>query len=90
MAASSLTVRPSAVDIARATAAAIPSEVSTRPLLGIIGVVIGAGLVTLTGRMLSKLCETGRFRAFEQAYLIERAVVRARKQLATLTASSKQ
>jgi DHA2 family multidrug resistance protein len=53
MAASSLTIRPSAVDIARAAAVAIPSEVSTRPLLGIIGVVIGAGLVTLTGRMLS-------------------------------------
>jgi DHA2 family multidrug resistance protein len=53
MAASSLTVRPSAVNIARAVAAAIPSEVSTRPLLGIVGVVTGAGLVTLTGRMLS-------------------------------------
>jgi DHA2 family multidrug resistance protein len=39
--------------IARAAAAAIPSEVSTRPLLGTLGVVIGAGLVTLTGRMLS-------------------------------------
>src|SRR5260370_19230829 len=53
MAASTITVRPSAVDIARATAAAIPSEVSTRPLLGILGVVTGAGLVTLAGRMLS-------------------------------------
>jgi MFS transporter, DHA2 family, multidrug resistance protein len=53
MAASTITVRPSAVDIARAAAAAIPSEVSTRPLLGILGVVTGAGLVTLAGRMLS-------------------------------------
>jgi MFS transporter, DHA2 family, multidrug resistance protein len=53
MAASTITVRPSAVDIARATAAAMPSEVSTRPLLGILGVVTGAGLVTLAGRMLS-------------------------------------
>ena len=53
MAASSLVVRPSAGEIARGAAAAIPSEVSTRPLLGILGVVIGAGLVTLTGRMLS-------------------------------------
>src|SRR5246500_2724288 len=53
MAASSITVRPSAVETARTAAAAIPSEVSTRPLLGIMGVVIGAGLVTLTGRMLS-------------------------------------
>ena len=41
------------MEIARGAAAAIPSEVSTRPLLGILGVVIGAGLVTLTGRMLS-------------------------------------
>ena len=40
-------------EIAQATAAAIPSEISTRPLLGILGVLIGAGLVTLTARMLS-------------------------------------
>jgi MFS transporter, DHA2 family, multidrug resistance protein len=53
MAASSIVVRPSAAEIARGAAAAIPSEVSTRPLLGILGVVIGAGLVTLTSRMLS-------------------------------------
>ena len=53
MAASIMTVRPSAVEIARATAAAMPSEVSTRPLLGILGVVTGAGLVTLAGRMLT-------------------------------------
>src|ERR1700693_733839 len=53
MAASTITIRPSALEIARATAAAIPSEVSTRPLLGILGVVTGAGLVTLAGRMLS-------------------------------------
>jgi DHA2 family multidrug resistance protein len=53
MADSSITVRPSAVDIARAAAAAIPSEVSTRPLLGILGVVTGAGLVTLASRMVS-------------------------------------
>src|SRR5271156_2477631 len=53
MAASTITVRPSALQIARVVAAAIPSEVSTRPLLGILGVVTGAGLVTLAGRMLS-------------------------------------
>jgi MFS transporter, DHA2 family, multidrug resistance protein len=53
MAASSMVVHPSAGEIARGAAAAIPSEVSTRPLLGILGVVIGAGLVTLTGRMLT-------------------------------------
>lgn len=53
MAATSIAVRPTPADIARAAAAAIPSEVSTRPLIGILGVVLGAGLVTLTGRMLS-------------------------------------
>src|SRR6202789_824716 len=53
MAASTITVRPSAVEIAHAAAAAMPSEVSTRRLLGILGVVTGAGLVTLAGRMLS-------------------------------------
>jgi DHA2 family multidrug resistance protein len=53
MAASTITVRPSALQIARAAAAAMPSEVSTRPMLGILGVVTGAGLVTLAGRMLS-------------------------------------
>jgi DHA2 family multidrug resistance protein len=54
MAAPVITTRPpTPADIARATAAAIPSEVSTRPLLGILGVIMGAGLVTLTGRMLS-------------------------------------
>lgn len=45
--------QPTPAQIARATAAAIPAEVSTKPLLGILGVIIGAGLVTLTGRMLS-------------------------------------
>jgi DHA2 family multidrug resistance protein len=53
MAASTITIRPSAAEIARATAAALPSELSTRPLLGILGVVTGAGLVTLAGRLLS-------------------------------------
>jgi DHA2 family multidrug resistance protein len=53
MAASTITIRPSALEIARGAASAIPSEVSTRPLLGILGVVTGAGLVTLAGRLLS-------------------------------------
>jgi len=44
---------PTPAQIARATAVAIPYQISTRPLLGIVGVLIGAGLVTLTGRMLS-------------------------------------
>jgi DHA2 family multidrug resistance protein len=53
MAASIIAVRPSSIQIARAAAAAIPAEVSTRPLLGILGVVTGAGVVTLTSRMIS-------------------------------------
>ena len=39
--------------LARAVAGVVPSELSKSPLLGILGVIIGAGLVTLTGRMLS-------------------------------------
>src|SRR5260221_14549568 len=53
MAASSVTVRPSPIDIARAVGAAVPAEVSAQPLLGILGVVMGAGIVTLTSRMIS-------------------------------------
>src|SRR5262245_49322614 len=54
MAAPAITTRPpTPADMARAVAAAVPSEGSTRPLLGILGVITGAGLVTLTGRMLS-------------------------------------
>jgi DHA2 family multidrug resistance protein len=53
MAASTINIGPSPAEIARATAAAMPTEVSTRPLLGILGVVMGAGLVTLAGRMIS-------------------------------------
>jgi MFS transporter, DHA2 family, multidrug resistance protein len=53
MAALSNTDRPTAVDIARTVAAAMPAGVSTKPLLGILGVVTGAGVVTLTSRMIS-------------------------------------
>lgn len=42
--------------------------------------------LTMTARMLRKLCEAGRLKAFENAYLLERATARARKQLAALTA----
>ena len=48
-----------------------------------------AETVSLTARMLSRMCETGRFRAFESAYLLERATARARKQLAELTGKGK-
>lgn len=41
--------------------------------------------VSLTQRMLRRLCETGRLRAFESAYLVERATARARRQLAALS-----
>src|SRR5258708_21852087 len=54
MASAAITTRPlTSVELAYAAAAAIPSEISTRPLVGILGVIIGAGRVTLTGRMLS-------------------------------------
>jgi hypothetical protein len=41
--------------------------------------------ISLTHRMLVRLCETGRMRAFENAYLLERATARARRQLAELS-----
>jgi MFS transporter, DHA2 family, multidrug resistance protein len=44
--------QPTPAQIAHAAAAAMPAEVSSRPLLGTLGVLLGAGLVTLTGRML--------------------------------------
>ena len=40
--------------------------------------------VSMTYRMLVKLCEGGRLRALESAYLLERATARARRQLAAL------
>ena len=46
--------------------------------------------VSLTQRMVLRLCETGRLRAFENATLIERATERARRQLATLATPAAQ
>ena len=40
--------------------------------------------ISVTSRMLARMCETGRIRAYESTYLMERATHRARKQLATL------
>lgn len=40
--------------------------------------------VTMTARMLKKLCAAGRMRAFEHALLLERATARTRAQLAAL------
>ena len=48
-----------------------------------------AQTVSMTSRMLARLCDTERFCAFEQAELIERATVRARKQLASIGANSR-
>jgi hypothetical protein len=45
--------------------------------------------ISMTARMLRRMCETGRMRAFENAYLIERATARARKQLAALKPAAK-
>jgi len=54
MASSIFTVPGNApIRIAQSAAAAMPSEISKRPLLGILGVIVGAGVVTLTGRMIS-------------------------------------
>ena len=44
---------PTPVQVAKAIAGAVPSELSQSPLVGILGVVLGAGIVTLTGRMLT-------------------------------------
>lgn len=46
--------------------------------------------ISMTARMLSRMCETKRFRAVESAYLIERATQRARKQLSALGAPSRR
>ena len=45
--------------------------------------------ISMTSRMLARMCETGRFRAVESAYLMERATLRARKQLAELGTPTK-
>ena len=42
--------------------------------------------ISLTHRMLVRLCETGRMRAFEGAQLLERATARTRRQLASISA----
>ena len=42
--------------------------------------------VSMTHRMLVKLCESGRLQAMESAYLLERATARARRQLDALSA----
>jgi DHA2 family multidrug resistance protein len=53
MAASATAALPLPQQIAKGLAGAVPAELSKSPLLGIIGVIMGAGIVTLTGRMLT-------------------------------------
>ncbi|HEX5372760.1 MAG TPA: DUF1631 family protein [Aquabacterium sp.] len=45
--------------------------------------------ISLTARTLTQMCAGGRFKAFEQAQLLERATIRARRQLAALSAQRK-
>jgi hypothetical protein len=45
--------------------------------------------ISLTSRMLARMCDTGRMRAVESTYLMERATARARKQLAAMKAQGK-
>jgi MFS transporter, DHA2 family, multidrug resistance protein len=44
---------PTKSQIARAIAGGLPADISHSPVVGILGVVMGAGIVTLTGRMLT-------------------------------------
>ena len=54
MASSESVIRPPGpVQIASAVVKAVPARLSRRPEVGILGVIIGAGLVTLAGRMIS-------------------------------------
>src|SRR5580700_3161087 len=54
MSASTLVLpQPTPAQLARGIAGGVPAELSKSPLLGILGVIIGAGVVTLTSRMIS-------------------------------------
>src|SRR5271165_7407480 len=54
MAAATSAIRlPPPEQIAHGLAGVAPSELSKSPLLGILGVIMGAGIVTLTGRMIT-------------------------------------
>jgi MFS transporter, DHA2 family, multidrug resistance protein len=53
MAASTAVLQPTPTQIVRAVAKVVPAELSKSPLLGILGVILGAGIVTLMGRMLT-------------------------------------
>src|SRR6202050_4867662 len=54
MSASSIALpQPTPAQLARGIAGAVPGTLSQSPLLGILGVITGAGVVTLTSRMIS-------------------------------------
>lgn len=53
MAASAAVVQPTPLQIAHGLAGVEPAELSKSPVLGILGVIMGAGIVTLTGRMIT-------------------------------------
>ncbi|HEV3276426.1 MAG TPA: MFS transporter [Terriglobia bacterium] len=53
MAASAAVLQPTPTQIVGAMAGAVPARLSKSPLLGILGVIMGAGIVTLMGRMLT-------------------------------------
>jgi DHA2 family multidrug resistance protein len=54
MAASTVVVgQPTPIQIVKGAAGLIPSELSKSPVLGILGVIMGAGIVTLAGRMIT-------------------------------------
>src|ERR1700735_4439890 len=54
MATTSATLRaPTKWQIAGMLSSAVPGEISNTPLLGLLGLVMGAGIVTLAGRLLS-------------------------------------
>ena len=48
----------------------------------------GRETISMTARTLGRLCEAGRMKAFENAFLIDRATQRARQQLAKVGASA--
>jgi DHA2 family multidrug resistance protein len=52
-AATTIGAPPGPTQMAQAIARGVPAELSKSPLLGILGVIMGAGIVTLTGRMLT-------------------------------------
>ena len=53
MGASAAIAQITPTQIVRGLAQAVPAELSKSPLLGILGVIMGAGIVTLTSRMIS-------------------------------------